>query len=66
MDNPVGQLCGRDFKVIKPTILHARDKKKAYNRVVVEGVNHPKGLPIRFKSHDRAERHMLNMHLTRD
>lgn len=32
-------------------------------RVIVEGVTHPKGQPIRFKSIDRAERHMRNMRL---
>ena len=58
-------ICGRPFKVVKP-IIHPKTVykgKKPYNKIVVEGVNHPKGKPIRFKSRDNAERHIRNMGL---
>lgn len=32
-------------------------------RYTVYGVEHPKGAPIRFKSLERAERHIINMKL---
>lgn len=58
-------ICGRDYEVVQPTILHAKDKRKAGNRIIVEGINHPKGEPIRFKSQERARHHIQNMRLER-
>lgn len=30
------------------------------DRIIVEGINHPNGAPIRFKSVQRAENHIRN------
>lgn len=35
-------------------------------RIVVKGINHPKGQPIRFKSVANAERHIRNHRLHKD
>ena len=51
-------VCGRPYRV-------TAELKGVRPRVIVEGVNHPKGEPIRFKSVDRAERHIRNMRLVR-
>jgi hypothetical protein len=51
------KICGRDV-----TIIH-RGKFSA--KIIVEGVTHPKGQPIKFKSRERAERHIKNMRLER-
>lgn len=49
----VKEVCGRSF---------TRDGK----RVIVDGIMHPAGkLPIRFKSVERAERHIKTMKLER-
>lgn len=41
-------------------------EKKPFAKIIVEGVNHPRGKPIRFKSVANAERHIRNMGLARD
>lgn len=58
-------ICGRDYEVIPPTIKHAADRRKAGNRIVVEGINKANGEPIRFKSQERAFHHIQNMRLER-
>ncbi len=55
-------ICGREYKVQEPTIKHAIDKKKAKARFLVDGIFHPGGLlNIRFKSREKAERHIRNI-----
>lgn len=48
------KLCGR----LVTTIDRGDHLKPRYS---VDGMYHPKGAPIRFKSLDRAERHIRNM-----
>ena len=56
MSTSNGMICGRPYQV--------EDAAKGVRpRVVVEGLHHPKGLPIRFKSLRRAENHIRNMRL---
>lgn len=55
-DHTGGLICGREY-----TVKHGG--KGVRPRIIVEGITHPKGLPIRFKSKDRAERHIKNMRL---
>lgn len=50
------KICGRRYDV------RARTPNGPV-RVIVDGINHPKGEPIRFKSAERAERHIRNMRL---
>lgn len=44
-----------------------REKKSFYikpkSKIIVEGINHPKGEPIRFKSEQRAENYIRNFNL---
>ena len=50
------KICGREY--------HATATLKGVRpRIIVEGVNHPKGGPIKFKSIERAENHIRNMGL---
>lgn len=56
-------ICGRMYQVVMPTIKHTADRKRSRNRVLVEGLNKADGRPIRFKSTERAERHIRNMRL---
>lgn len=44
-------------------ILVGKVEAKAGTRYHVEHCHHPKGAPIRFKSLERAERHIRNMRL---
>ena len=42
----------------------AREDKRSKEgkpRFVINGITHPAGLPIRFKSLDRAKRHLMNI-----
>jgi hypothetical protein len=52
-----GKICGRSYR-LEPTMpgVHRR-------RVIVDGMHHPKGLPIRFKSLKRAENHIRNLRM---
>lgn len=59
-----GQIAGRDYCVVKPHIVHAQDKKKAYPKIIVDGLNKTNGEGIRFRSLDNAERHIRNMGLS--
>lgn len=53
------KICGRDYHTEGP-----RKGGKGRGRVIVSGIMHPAGkLPIRFKSVDRAERHIRNHRL---
>jgi hypothetical protein len=54
-------ICDKLAYIVSPTIKHEKDRKKARNRVHVEGFNKADGTPIRFKSAERAERHLRNM-----
>ena len=47
---------GREYKITETP-------KGVRGRVLVDGVTHQSGLPIRFKSLERAERHIVNMRL---
>lgn len=58
-------ICDRDYEVVPPTIKHIADRRKAGNRVHVSGINKADGSPIRFKSQERAMRHIQNMRLER-
>lgn len=58
-----GQIAGRDYCVVKPTIIHVIDKKKAYPKIIVDGLNKANGEAIRFRNKDNAERHVRNMGL---
>ena len=50
------KICGREY--------HATAVLKGVRpRIIVEGVTHPKGMPIKFKSIKRAENHIRNMGL---
>ena len=60
------KVCGREYTVHSPRIIHAGDRRKAGNRVHVEGLNKANGEPIRFKSTERAERHIRNMRLVKN
>lgn len=60
------EICGREYTVHHPRIVHTKDKRKAGNRVHVNGLNKANGDPIRFKSVQKAERHILNMRLAKD
>lgn len=51
-----GKICGRKYQATAVP-------QGVRPRIIVEGVNHPKAGPIRFKSLDRAERHIKNMRL---
>jgi len=51
------QVCGRSVEVQR----HRQEGVKP--RYLIDGVNHPGGKPIRFKSLERAERHVRNMRL---
>lgn len=62
MDN---EICGREYEVIQPIIKHIADRRKAGNKIIVEGINKADGSPIRFKSQERAMRHIRNMRLER-
>jgi hypothetical protein len=66
LKNVVGQICGRDYDVVLPHIIHIKDKKRADNRVHVDGLNKADGSFIRFKSLAKAERHIRNMRLVKD
>lgn len=57
------KICNGDYQIKSPRIIHERDRKKAGNRIHVQGINKADGTPIRFKSLERAERHIRNMHL---
>ena len=51
-------ICGREaYSEIRAPV-NKRDGIKP--RIVVKGVCHPNGKPIRFKSVERAERHISN------
>lgn len=60
-----GQICGREYCVVAPLIIHTKDRKKAYPKIIVDGLNKANGEAIRFRSKDNAERHILNMGLGR-
>lgn len=57
------QICGRDYEVVNPQIRHEKDRRRSGNRIHVVGLTNKNGLPIRFKSVERAERHIKNMGL---
>lgn len=71
MQQGEGLICGREYHIVEPTIIHKNDRGtenrgykgnlKPKTRFLVDGISHPKGLPIRFKSRERAERHIRNM-----
>lgn len=55
---------GREFEVHEHKAGHkyGRGSDRGKPRYTVTGVNHPAGkLPIKFKSIDRAERHLRNI-----
>lgn len=56
-------ICSRDYEVVQPIIKHIADNCKAGNRIHVRGINKRDGNPIRFKSKERALRHIQNMRL---
>ena len=57
------QVCGRNYQVVEHHVVHSKDLRKARNRVHVEGLTKADGGPIRFKSVEKAERHIRNMRL---
>lgn len=69
------QVCGRPAQMVPPQPSGSRTKqgkykpnklnpfqRKPYAKVVVEGINHRNGEPIRFRSIKRAENHITNMY----
>ncbi len=64
------QICGRDFTTTKPgkegKVPSYSRANKPYGRILVEGIKRMTGEPIRFKSKDKAERHIRNMRLALD
>lgn len=69
-----GTICGREYTVVSPTLFknvsytgpYWKRSRKPGSRILVDGIMHPGGgLPIRFKSLDRAERHIKNFKLER-
>jgi hypothetical protein len=61
------KLDGRDVTVHPPIIPVSHMKRgkpkfqgKPHSRYVVNGINHPKGKPIRFHSFERAENYLRN------
>lgn len=58
-------ICGRTYEVRTAGLVHPKSTARGRNRVIVDGINHPKGQPIRFKSTAHAERHIRNMRLER-
>lgn len=60
-------ICGREFVVTTPgpqgNVAPWRIVKRPYGRVLVDGINHLKGLPIRFKSYEKAERYIKERRL---
>jgi hypothetical protein len=59
-----GLICGREYKIQEPFIHPSAKtaiKKRSKSRFLVDGINHPKGQPIRFKSREGAERHIRNI-----
>lgn len=60
------ELLGRMYEVKTAGPVFPGSATLGRNRVIVEGVNHPKGEPIRFKSTERALNHIRNMRLGRE
>ena len=62
------QICGRDFTTTNPgkegKLPAHSHANKPYGRILVEGVNRVSGEPIRFKSKEKAERHIRNIGLS--
>lgn len=60
-------ICGRAFKTTRPGpeghVPEKTQARKPYGRILVDGINHPGGRPIRFRSVANAERHIKNMRL---
>jgi hypothetical protein len=58
-------ICGREFQTVAPGKEGPqRDvNRPPVRRFLVDGITHPKGEPIRFKSREKAERHIRNMGL---
>jgi hypothetical protein len=57
-----GLIAGREYMIQQPLVKKGttyRQKPKA--RYLIDGINHPKGEPIRFKSREGAERHLKNI-----
>jgi len=58
-------ILGHEYKVISPTIIHSKDRKKARNRIHINDLKKADGTPIRFKSLERAENYIRNFNLAR-
>jgi hypothetical protein len=66
LKHTTGQICGRDYDVALPCIIHLKDKKRAQSRIHVDGLVKADGTHIRFKSRVKAERYIRNMRLAKD
>lgn len=61
-----GEVCGRVYKNELAGFADVRNRQgRGKARFIVEGVNHPRGAPIKFKSLRRAENHIRNMGMER-
>jgi hypothetical protein len=61
-----GTICGRSYHNQLADFADVRGcSGRGKARFIVEGVTHPKGQPIRFKSLRRAENHIINMRLVK-
>lgn len=61
-------ICGREYTIVKP-IVHPKTVykgKKPYPKIVVEGLNHSTGKPIRFRSLKNAETYIVQHNLQRN
>jgi hypothetical protein len=61
-----GEVCGLAYESKPAGFANVRNRNgRGKRRFIVQGVNHPKGQPIRFKSLQRAENHIRNMGLAK-
>jgi len=74
LEHSDGKVCGRDF-VSSPYLKTSNAEKNAKNlkfrrkpqgRILVEGLHRADGTHIRFKSLEKAERHIKNMGLVKE
>lgn len=57
----LGTVCGKSYEArIAGPVSHGSDTR-GRTRYIVQGVNHKNGTPIKFKSLEKAERHIKNI-----
>lgn len=55
------KICGLDVTLHVAGVIHPASTRRGESRYSVQGFNLSDGRPIKFKSLDRAERHVRNM-----